>query len=127
MSLVDSSIRLCTVAADVGARGDHVFRADVDADDVGAVRPYRVQLGVRAAAAGLLADAADQAPLDQPLDELGRGDLGQAGQLADLRPGQRPAREQQLKRRPVVDRAQQPGRTRAVGSWLIAHRTSWIY
>ena len=61
-----------------------MFRADVDADHVGALGPYRVELGVGASAAALLADAADQPALDEPLDELGGGHLRQTGQLADL-------------------------------------------
>ena len=95
---------------DVGAGGDHPVRPDVHADDVGAARHDGVELGVRAAPAGLLADPGDQPALLQPLDQLRGGDLGQAGQLAELGAGQRAAFEQQLQRRTVVDRPQQAGR-----------------
>ena len=87
-----------------------MVRPDLDPDHVGAARHDRVELGVGPAPAGLLADPGDQAALLQPLHQLGGGDLGQPGQLAELGPGQRPAFEQQFQRGAVVERPQQAGR-----------------
>ena len=61
------------------------------------------------------ADPAHQAPLLEPLDQLGGGHLAEPGQLAELGAGERASGEQQLQRRAVVERAQQPRRARKAG------------
>ena len=81
--------------------------ADLDTDHVRAARDHGVELGVRPAPAGELADPRDELSLLEPLHQLGGGDLGEAGQLPELGPGQRPPFEQQFERRAVVDRAEQ--------------------
>ena len=121
VSLVDCSTRPITAPVMSAQAATTRSGADVHADHVGATRSDGVQLRVGPAAAGLLADPAHQAALLQPLDQLRGGDLAEAGHLAELRPGQRTAREQQLQRRAVVERAQQPGRAREAGgghSWF---------
>ena len=115
VSLVDCSTRPTTAPVMSAQAADHPLRADVDADHVRAAGRDRVELGVRAAAAGLLADPAYQAALLEPLDQLGGGDLAQAGHLAELGPGQRASGEQQFQRGAVVERAQQPGGARKAG------------
>ncbi len=95
------------VAGDVGRGRDHVLGTGLDPDDERGGRHDRVHLGVGPAPAGLLADAGDQAALLQPLDQLGGGDLGQPGELAELGPGQRAAVEQQLEGGAVVERPQE--------------------
>jgi hypothetical protein len=102
-------------AGDVRARGDHPVGGDVDADDVGTARGDGVELRVGTAAAGLLADPGHQPALLQPFHQLGRGDLGQPGQLAELRAGQRTAGEQELERGAVVQRPQQARRAGQAG------------
>jgi hypothetical protein len=102
-------------ARDVGRPGDHAGRADVDAHDVRAARNHGVELRVRAPPAGELADPGHQLALLQPFDQLGRGDLGETGQFAELGPGEGPALEQQVERGAVIDRAQQARRAGQAG------------
>jgi hypothetical protein len=95
---------------DVHCGGHHVLGAHLDPDDVRGGRHHGVHLRVGAAAAGLLADPRDQAALLQPLHKLGRGHLGQPGQLAELGAGQWPLGEQQLQGGAVVQGTQEAWR-----------------
>jgi hypothetical protein len=109
-------------AGDVGARGDDPVGGDVDTDDVGAARGDGVELRVGTAAAGLLADPGHQPAFLQPFHQLGRGHLRQTGQLAELRPGQWAAGEQELQRGAVVQR---PEEARCAGQSGRAHGLSF--
>jgi hypothetical protein len=99
-------------ARDVGDTGADLVLLDVQAGDVGARGDHRVQGRVRAAPACLLTRDSHQAALLEPGKELRRRDLGQPGVLTELRPGHRPAVEQQLKCGPVVKLPQQARRSR---------------
>jgi hypothetical protein len=103
------------LAGDVRAGRDDPVRQHLDADHVGATRSDRVELRVGTAAARLLTDAAHQAALLEPLDQLGGGHLAQPGHLAELSAGQRAPGEQQLERGPVIECTQQSRGTRETG------------
>jgi hypothetical protein len=82
------------VAAVAHRHGDRVGRVGIDG----------VDLGVGSWAAALVADDGHQARLGEPLERLGDGRLGQAGQLPQLRPCQAPAIEDVAERRRLVHR-----------------------
>ncbi len=98
-------------AGDVRHRGADQVEVDGQAGHVRAGRDDGIQRGVGAASPGLLPRDRHQATLLQPGQHLRHGDLGHAGVLADLGPGEHLAAEQEVERGPVVQHTQQARRT----------------
>ena len=113
-------------------------RTQVDGEPVGPRRDHPVHGRARPAAGGVLAHLGDHAERLQPGDHLGGGGFGQAGQLADPGPGQRPVVDEQPQHGAVVDGTEQTGSARhhrldhghpplpLVGKFPNSVRSAWI-
>ncbi|CAM5645904.1 hypothetical protein SALBM135S_09679 [Streptomyces alboniger] len=87
-------------------RDDHgdALRTDVERGEVGPVGDDPVQPGIRPAPLGTrLADDGDEPGALEPLDEVGHGGPGEAGELLQLVGREGPFALQEAQREPVVD------------------------
>ncbi len=87
----------------------------VEPGHMGGARVHRVELGVGSGASLAGPGGHDEPGGFQPGQQLGRGGLGEPGQLPDPGPGQRPVLQQQIQRGPVVHGPQDPRGARCAG------------